>query len=174
MKRFLSLSDIEAAVEVLRVAGQPFAVVGGMAMAVHGSDRMTADLDVIARSTVGHAGTWLSFGGVRTTICGVPVDIIVRDDDFADLYEEALDYARLLKGFDARVVTPSYLVPMKMVAGREKDHIDLMFLLAPSWLDTDTAEHTRRIVKRFLGAYGAKSFDALVVEAAWKAERGGK
>lgn len=176
--RFLSPEALDAAmVEAVRLAqgeGVPLAAVGGYAMSFYGSDRMTADLDLAVRHTLGlprEAG--LTFGGIRTHIGSVPVDLIDRADDYAGLYDEAVQYARdIPEGVEgARVASPEHMVAMKLAAGPrdDKDLPDLRHLLTqPGLLDYDKA---RRIVRRHLGVYGAEALDAIRAEAEWMVAR---
>ena len=105
----------------------------------------------------------LGIGGVRTrTPSGVPLDWIHRTDDFAHVFDEALQYGRRLEGVPVPVAGPEYLVIMKMIAGRDKDDLDLIALLQCGEVDIAQA---RRMVKRLLGAYAAQDFDSRVAEA---------
>lgn len=176
--RFLStqaLDDAMAeAVRRAREAGVPLAAVGGYAMSFYGSDRMTADLDLAVRHTLGLTReAALTFGGIRTHIGSVPVDLINRADDYANLYDEAVQYAREApEGVaGARVASPEHMVALKLAAGPrdDKDLPDLRYLLTqPGLLDYDKA---RRIVRRHLGTYGAETLDAIRAEAVWLATR---
>jgi hypothetical protein len=142
------------------------ALAGGYAMQVYGSDRFTQDIDVLSDETLG----WpvegpLTFGGDRTYAPnGVPVDVIRRDDEYLDLYDEALDRSVEVEGVPIPVVAPEYLVAMKMQAGRKKDELDLHFLIGEEVADLVKA---RTIVKKFLGRYAAESLDRIVEEVAW-------
>jgi hypothetical protein len=162
---FSALGKIEGFAKKVR---QKMAVVGGLAMQVWGSVRLTGDLDVISGSTLGQKGKPLSFGGVRLRVQGLPTDIIVRTDDFRSLYEEALKRAVHVQGVPAKVVLPEHLAAMKMVAGRPKDEEDLMFLLSQKGFDYPLAE---KIAKKHLGAYAAKELRGLRLEAEWRARR---
>lgn len=153
--------------------GVAIVLVGGLAMQFYGSDRLTGDLDFAVDGHIRSlpALRTLSFGGVQsTTSKGVPVDFILRDDDFRPLYEAALNASPVVPRFGCRVVPPAYLVAMKMAAGRGKDVLDLKFLLAQEGL-VDLAT-TRVVVRRYLGPYAAKELDRLVDEVAWEKSRG--
>lgn len=176
MGRFLAPAELIAGVEEVRsIAARariPVLLVGGLAMQHYGSDRLTGDVDFVARSVppaLAPIGP-LTFGGVQTeTPGGVPVDFIVRDDGYAELYEEALAVSPKNSQLGVRVVLPEYLVAMKMVAGRGKDLLDLEFLLQQEGL-VDLAR-ARAIVLKHLGRYAADEFDRFVDEAAWKKAR---
>lgn len=171
--KFLSGKEIEEAVsEVARISDEQhisIVLAGGAAMQVYGSDRLTKDVDFIASEIPSlekdREYKLLSFGGIGTTLGdGIPVDYIVRNDDFSELYEEAE-----AKGIDVdlpiRAVSPEYMAALKLAAGRTKDEEDLRFLIAADFFDRKLA---REIIKRLLGAYAAESFDSFVYEVDWR------
>jgi hypothetical protein len=172
-KKEFTVADMrEAFRDVARLArreGKKVALAGGLAMRTYGSDRVTQDVDVLASETIDRLarGRLLSFGGVQTrTRMGVPVDLIVRSDEYADLYEEALDRAVNKGGL--RIVRPEHLVSMKMVAGRARDESDLMFLL--SRMDAAMFKRALDVARRFLGRYAARELTILRQEARWRRE----
>lgn len=97
----------------------------------------------------------------------VPVDVIVRDDDFADLYVAAQDHV-VDKGAPLPIVEPEYIAAMKLVAGRRKDEDDLAFLITSGVIDLGKTE---RIIRKHLGAYALREFRSFVEEAKWRASR---
>lgn len=136
-------------------------------MAMYGSPRLTHDVDFIADTTAGIVGAplrrvgGLIFGGAACKLGKIPVDIIVRSDGYAALYDAALDNAGLVGG--VRVVTAPYLAAMKMAAHRDKDTVDLMWLLRHGIPDLVA---TRCIVCEYLGGqFAAEEFDLAVQEA---------
>ncbi len=128
------------AVEIIsRIAeenGIDWALVGGLAMNLYGSDRLTKDIDIIAdkllpmpqNKIVGR----LKQGGERfnteTDEKTVTVDWIIRNDEFKPLFKEALKAAVRIN--DVPVLTPEWLVILKFIAGRFKDQEDAVFLLS--------------------------------------------
>lgn len=161
--------------EMANAANQQVILIGGCAMALYGSDRLTHDVDFAANK---HLGTLvrqggLLFGGEQSFAPnGVPVDYVVRSDDFRTLYVAAIAEAQFIDGVPMPVVRPDYLVAMKMAAGRDKDLSDIAFLLGtPGLVNRKIA---RDIVRRHMGAYAAQEFDGLVEEAEWKKARAGK
>ena len=175
--RFLSpeqlLAGVAEVIALAREEGVEVVLVGGLAMQLYGSDRLTGDLDFAAGATLDALPPIreLTFGGVQTTTpSGVPVDFIVRNDDYRLLYQEAMNVSPLATAFGVRVVPPNYLVAMKMAAGRDKDTLDLKFLLAQDGLVDEVA--TRAIVRRHLGPYAAQEFDRITDEVAWQKQRG--
>jgi hypothetical protein len=165
-----------------REHGTRVALVGGFALYLYGSDRLTGDVDVVASRWVEGLphGSPLSFGGESTeTASGVPIDVIVRSDEYVDLYEEALETAsipgdlpRLETDPDVVptivVVRPEYIVAMKMAAYRPKDRADLDFMIRN---DTADWKKAHDVVRRFLGRFAARELDALVAETKWRAEK---
>ena len=175
--KFLDPRDIEETiVEAANAAhkGKVDAVlIGGVAMMVHGSDRLTKDVDVACYDET-LPGMMvirpLSFGGVATmTPKGHLLDVVVRADDYRLLYVAAIDHSRD-EGLALPVVTPEYLAAMKMAAGRDKDELDLKTLIKLGKLDRGL---TKDIIHEHLGRYAAKAFEALCAEVDWRATRGG-
>lgn len=170
-KRFLSPEVLEETLEALEVEGDQFVVVGGLAMQSYGSDRLTGDLDLLAETVpvMVHKfkATYLSFGGVRFVMNGVPVDIIVRNDDLRALYRDA--YEKALDETTTRVVSLEHLAVMKMAAGRSKDMLDLEFLLTHPRANYASI---KALAVRFLGWYAGKELDVLRSEAEWKKKSG--
>lgn len=127
---------IEAAQKFGELAAQEeigWALAGGLAMHLYGSDRLTKDVDIIASQDLSlTAKQQISFGGSRYTLqvgkYEVPIDWIVRTDGYQMFYRAALKEAiKLPNGL--RIVTPEWLVIMKFNAGRQKDLDDIVFLL---------------------------------------------
>ncbi len=168
-RRFLSTEALDrAANEMARLAreqGIRAAVVGGLAMQLYGSDRLTMDVDFIAERAVKGPAVKdkVGFGGDKlVTSEGVPVDWIVRADAYRALYAEALGKAEPVEGQEYLVVTLPYLAAMKMAARRDRDFLDLTELLAAGELDV---KETRGIVLRHLGEYAAEDFDDRAYQA---------
>ena len=174
--KFLDPREIEDTIsevaELARSQGIEVALVGGVAMEIYGSDRLTKDVDVASREPLRDIVRLrpLSFGGhaCLTARTKHPVDIIVRQDDYAALYDSALDRA-VDVGLPLRVVTAEYLAALKMAANRDKDQGDLKKLVELSVLDLGLA---RSIIKKYLGEYAAREFDSLCEEVAWRRSKG--
>lgn len=174
--KFLSPEVLdEAAEELYELAdkdGVDVALIGGRALQLYGSTRLTGDVDFAAYEPFGDLRNEgpLTMGGFKThTSNGTPADIVICDDDFASLYEEAVEKAVLLEGYDVPVATLEHITAIKMVANRGKDNLDFNWIVTESDVDLKKA---REIVKRHLGAFAAKEFDLDVEEAVWKASRG--
>lgn len=124
---------IEMIAEVAEMNNANWALVGGLAMALYGSDRTTKDIDIIADAPLPleKAGE-LRQGGARylikTNRKSVAVDWIVRKDEFKKLFAQALTEA--VKINDVPILTPEWLVILKFIAGRFKDQEDAVFLLS--------------------------------------------
>lgn len=176
--RFLSPAELEEALrEVARIAreeGVAVALIGGYAMQLYGSDRLTADLDLAANGSIEGLGegSLLSFGGVQVRASnGVPIDLVLRSDAYERLYDEVVEKAGRAKGIPVPVARPEYLAAMKMVAGRGKDETDLEYLLASGVLDV---KKTRAVILRHLGPYAVDAFERFRDEVAWRKSRGSR
>jgi hypothetical protein len=110
-----------------------WALVGGIAMYLYGSSRLTKDVDIIASNNLSlPENAPLNIGGSSYTVeigkYKVAVDWIVRNDGYSKYYRAALTEAVALpNGF--RLISPEWLVILKMFAGRQKDYDDQIFLL---------------------------------------------
>ena len=121
--RFLSREALMAAAKHVAAThpNERIAIVGGTAAQIWGAPRLTSNLDVIAESDLGYKGEPSTIGGVRTVEGGIELNVITRLDEWARLYEDALYAAVRVEGVPLPVVTPEFLVAMKMVAGRLQD-----------------------------------------------------
>ncbi len=176
--KFLEQSDIErAASEMSELADQQgvaAVLIGGAALRYFGSPRLTTDIDFAATGPLeGSKETGkLTFGGEKLSApSGVPVDWVQRDDDYAELYSEAIEHPMPERDSPSPVpiARPEYLLAMKMAAGRRKDLDDVEWMIANSVVDLPLA---RRIVRKHLGTYAARELDSIVSEVEWKKSRG--
>lgn len=127
---------IEIVAELAKKNGIDWALVGGVAMSLYGSDRLTKDIDIIASKPLpvpkSQIAGQLRQGGERfltaTDKKTVAVDWIIRKDEFKTLFEQALKES--VKIGDIPVLTPEWLVILKFIAGRFKDQEDAVFLLS--------------------------------------------
>lgn len=136
----LELLDQDSAEEALRAVADEarrndidWALIGGLAMALYGSDRNTKDIEIIANKPLPFEGAGrLRQGGeryiIRTGRKGVAVDWIIRKDEFKVLFDAALNES--VKIGEVPVLTPEWLVILKFIAGRFKDQEDAVFLLS--------------------------------------------
>ncbi|MBI1760980.1 MAG: hypothetical protein HYR56_06030 [Acidobacteria bacterium] len=139
-------TGIEAAQQLGRLAAQEeidWALAGGLAMHLYGSPRLTKDVDIIASRDLSLTPQHrLNFGGNSYTQqvgkYAVQIDWIVRNDGYQKYYRAALKEAiKLSNGL--RLVTPEWLVILKLNAGRQKDLDDIVFLLRqPNMVDRPT------------------------------------
>jgi hypothetical protein len=146
-------TGIEAAQKMGQLAAQEeieWALAGGLAMHLYGSLRLTKDVDIIASEhlslTPQHK---LSFGGSSYTLqvgkYVIQIDWIVRSDGYQKYYRAALkDAIKLPNGL--RIVTPEWLVILKINAGRQKDLDDIVFLLRQEKL-VDRPTIKRKVVE---------------------------
>ncbi len=129
-------TGLEAARKIGEIAASEnieWALVGGIAMYLYGSPRLTKDVDIIASDYISlPANAPLTFGGsnyiVEVGKYKVAVDWIVRSDGYAKYYRQALEEAVIFPN-GMRLISPEWLVILKMFAGRQKDYDDTVFLL---------------------------------------------
>jgi len=129
-------TGLEAAEKIGAIAAAEkieWALTGGLAMYLYGSPRLTKDVDIIASKNVSlEANAPLTFGGNNYTVevgkYKVAVDWIVRNDGYAKYYRGALKEAVVFPN-GMRLVSPEWLVILKIFAGRQKDYDDAVFLL---------------------------------------------
>jgi hypothetical protein len=160
----LDLLDAESATEAIRTVAAiaeandvEWALVGGLAMAIYGSDRTTKDIDIIADSLLPLENQGLLRQGgeryiIKTNKKPVAVDWIIRKDEFRELFQAAL--AESVRVNDVPILTPEWLVILKFIAGRFKDREDAVFLLSQKDL-VDRLAIKEKIVKHYgLAAWG--------------------
>ncbi len=133
-----------------------WAVCGGIAMAIYGSPRLTKDVDIIASKRlplekeriIGQ----LKQGGehfiIETENREVPIDWILRNDDFKAFYREALKDAVMIDRIP--ILTPEWLVILKFIAGRFKDQEDAVYLLREKGLVN--RDKIRDLITKVFGA----------------------
>jgi len=165
----------QAAREVQALAdrqGIHLALIGGFAMQWYGSDRFTKDVDFVADGLPRGLKPVrpVTFGGhIFLTSDGVTVDVIVRRDQEAALYREALDCARKMRGTAYRLVRPEHLVAMKFGARRGRDLDDIAGLLGRRRF---SAKRARAVISRHYGWYVAREFDNFIAEIRWRRRAG--
>jgi hypothetical protein len=136
-----------------------WALIGGIAMHIYGSDRMTSDVDVISEKALSLIATRpLGFGGERYLSKvgekNVAVDWIVRKDEAKPFYVNALRDAVEIAGVP--IITPEWLVILKYLAGRFKDQQDAVFLLKKKGLVN------RRLIKKKVSETAGGPFWAII------------
>ena len=134
------LLDADSAMQAIETVGSladqngiDWALAGGLAVILYGSDRLTKDVDVIAAKRLPlESRSVLVQGGERYEVAAakrtVAVDWITRSDEARRFYQEALNDAVLMG--DLPILTPEWLVILKYLAGRFKDQEDAVFLLS--------------------------------------------
>lgn len=129
-------TGLEAAEKIGAIAAAEkieWALTGGLAMYLYGSPRLTKDVDIIASKNVSlEANAPLTFGGNNYTVevgkYKVAVDLIVRNDGYAKYYRKALEEAVVFPN-GMRLISPEWLLILKMFADSQKDYDDAVFLL---------------------------------------------
>jgi hypothetical protein len=176
-------TGLEAAGELGKIAEAEqieWAIAGGIAMYLYGSPRLTKDVDIIAAKVLSLApDAPLNIGGASYTVkvgkYKVTVDWIVRSDGYEKYYKAALTEAiSMPDGY--RLISPEWLVILKMFAGRQKDYDDAVFLLGQEKLVN------RPLIKQNITRVGGEdawlgamsNFRRLCALADGKAEEAGK
>jgi hypothetical protein len=169
--KFLNASDVEETLtEIFELASKAkieVALAGGVAMELLGSDRLTKDVDFVCSGLLPtiQIVKLLTFGGVSgLTSTGHQVDLILRNDEYTELYEEALSNAINSPDAPIKVIAPEYLAAMKMAAGRDKDKLDLKNLIKLKAIEMTKTED---VIRRHLGRYAVQEFRTIVCEIAW-------
>jgi hypothetical protein len=164
--KFLRPEQIDSAIEELAALAKDqdvdIALAGGVAMQLYGSDRFTRDVDiVVGQELEGLKETEiLMFGGFAAyTTEKIPVDVILRNDAYAPLYQVALEVPRRFRGVPLPVVGLEYLAAMKFAAHRGKDLDDLAFLVLHTPLNM---KRTLQIVEEYLGHYAIQELNHFV------------
>ena len=137
-----------------------WALVGGIAMHLYGSPRLTKDVDVIASAILDlQSERNLGFGGKRYQVetggLQIPVDWIVRNDTARKFYERALKEAHQTSS-GLPIITPEWMIILKYIAGRFKDQQDAVYLLKQKKLVD------RRLVRRKITETAGDEFWALI------------
>ncbi|MGH9319534.1 MAG: nucleotidyltransferase [Vicinamibacteria bacterium] len=143
------MTDFEALLRTLTEAGVEFLVVGGVAATVHGSARLTQDLDVVYRRTPENIDRLtVALGAHEPYLRGAPPGLPFRWDsatiarglnftlttDMGDLdvlgeitgggsYDELREHSIVIRvfGLECRVLGLRRLIEVKRAAGRPKD-----------------------------------------------------
>ncbi len=157
--------------------GIPAAILGGLAMHLYGSPRLTKDVDFVSGGPLEPTPPGMTpvrkirFGGeVYSTPAGIDVDWIVRADHYKDLYVDAL--ARAGEGPEGvPLVRIEHLAAIKLAASVKdpKHYEDLLFLLTHPEIDLPG---TGNLVSRFVGGqFGVEQLEAATEEARWRKDR---
>lgn len=171
-------SALAEALTRLAVVPGSRALIGGVALAVHGIERFTKDVDLaVTTRQSGEVESKLAdadprplrIGGVSiATSTGVRIDLVDHRFKYRALFEEAIA-AAAAEGPTAtvgdrmiEVVPLPYLAAMKLAAGRPQDEADLDAILRTKELDY---HRTRRIVEEHLGQFAADYLDRLARSA---------
>lgn len=127
-----AMETIETVAKLAKENDIDWALAGGLAVILYGSDRLTKDVDFIAskKLPLESKGSLVQGGErytVKTSNKEVTVDWITRDDEAKKFYERALKDAVMIR--ETPVLSPEWLVILKYIAGRFKDQEDGVFLL---------------------------------------------
>lgn len=157
-----------AALEIWNLSNQQgisIALCGGAALQLYGSPRLTGGVDFCADGVLKglkRRGRRVLGGQRIVATDGVPVDLIVREDESAPLYQDALKHATRAHLSFPPVVRVEHLIAMKLEAQREQDLDDLAFLLSETRFDL---KRTRLLVRKFVGGqYALRDLDRIVLQ----------
>jgi hypothetical protein len=171
-ERFIDPEQINESIALIKkmAAEQGFnaVLIGGVALQVYGSPKFTKDIDFALDQPLEDPGTLrktkpISFGGAKYTAPnGASIDLIVRNDEYAKLYKDAIT-SSIQTPDGIVIVTPEHLAAMKLAAGREHDILALKWMIRQAdLLDTKKA---RAVIYRFMGRYAQDRFDDIVDQA---------
>jgi hypothetical protein len=139
-------------------------------MHLYGFTRATKDIDFVASSPLNSMSVKpLSFGGqsFNLELSGqkIEVDWIVRNDELADLYKIALA-DRIMLDDEFPAISPEWLVVIKHLAGRGKDHMDCVWLLRQDGLvDSDLMTAKIKLAMGKHAFWAIKDLEGLMLEA---------
>ena len=127
-----AMETIETVAKLADENNIDWALAGGLAVILYGSDRLTKDVDIIASKTLPLENDGILVQGgerysIKTSNKIVVVDWITRSDEAKKFYERALKDAVMMQ--ETPILTPEWLVILKYIAGRFKDQEDGVFLL---------------------------------------------
>jgi hypothetical protein len=173
-----TLDALAAAAPIMAQAKQGqvrYALAGGIAMHLYGFTRATKDVDFVASALLDLPELHpLTFGGAAY---GVPVGNrvvevgwIVRSDEKRDVYEAALAHATETEE-GLPILSAEWLAMVKMLAGRGKDEMDLLWLLREDGLvnrdevDTQFRQLYGRAAFRFVDDFRSVCLEADLMRA---------
>ena len=167
------------------IPGIPYALIGGGAVSLYSGGRRTIsrnDLDLLVNDTAVEflsaamrnqgftflrhnefdGKNWLVFVyGAEHRTATQEVDIAIANDP---LSRQGISAARTMSfdGVAVNVVAPEVLLTMKIIAGREKDHRDILYVLKS--VDAGVIPQARKLVMRH-AEDRVEEFDQLVEDA---------
>jgi hypothetical protein len=164
------LQAAKVALEIALHEGVQCALCGGLLMHLYGFTRATKDIDFIASEALSIQPVKpLSFGGqsfmLEVSGALIEVDWIVRNDELSELYQMALR-DRIVLDQEFPVISPEWLVVLKHLAGRGKDHMDCVWLLRQDGLvDRPRMLETIRTAMGKHAFWAIKDLESLMLEA---------
>jgi hypothetical protein len=131
------LAALRAGHEALERLGIRHAVVGGLAVGIHGRARATKDVDfLVGPEAFESTGIIVSFRpGVPLSAAGVPIDSIAAPTEHEAVLTEALGDPEIIDGIPVLRAEP--LIYMKLIAGRRQDLADVVSILRNADVDVD-------------------------------------
>jgi len=148
--------------------GIPAVLVGGVALQAYGSPRLTKDIDFAAPSDLMPGPDMrrlgpINFGGTAYQAPnGAKLDLIVRADEYRELYMHAIGSATTTdEGY--LIATPEFLAAMKLAANLPKHTLDLKWMLKQTGLVD--LKKAKNLVHLYVGGrFAVESFERIVDE----------
>lgn len=165
-EKFISPEKIDRALELVKEVSEREGIgsilIGGVAMQAYGSPRLTKNIDFAVDQPfpkpeiLAYQGP-INFGGESYRAPdGARIDIILRNDEYRDLYMEAVEN-RAVTEEGVPIATPEYLAAFEFAANDEKHRLDLKWLLKMGGLVD--VQKAKNIVYRHVGQrYGVENF----------------
>lgn len=170
-EKFISVEQINEIIALMRdrsiSEGVTAVLIGGVAMQSYGSPRLTKDIDFALPELLPMTG-WvhlgpINFGGeAYMAPNGGKLDLVVRADEYKELYDHALaNFIVTTEGVS--IVTPEHLATMKLAANEPKHILDLKWLLKQS--DLVDRKAAGNLVYWFVGGkFAQQMFDRICDE----------
>ncbi len=168
--RFISPEQIDRMIDLMKEVsareGITSILIGGVAMQSYGSPRLTKDIDFAVDSEIPKPEGFtflgpINFGGSAFIAPdGAKMDVILRNDEYKNLYDEALQHLVVTED-GIPIASPDYLAAMEFAANDPKHTLDLKWLIKqPRLLDL---QQVKNIIYRHIGQkFGVETFDRLV------------
>jgi len=147
---------IESVGDVTKNIDVPYALIGGHAVTIHGSPRMTEDIDIITKkeyldsiinSLDLNVRNKLTIGGVAAkTVSGFEIDVITPDKEWVDGLLRDVEDTKY-----GKVVSKPYLVLTKIWSSRSQDDLDIIKILKK--MTDDQKEETLSLIRKYFPNY---------------------
>lgn len=178
--KFISPEEIDGILALIKqlseAHGLPAVLLGGVALQAYGSPRLTKDIDFALPSPFPDVPGFkrvgpLNFGGdAYVSPEGAQVDLIVRNDEYASLYEEVITNSTMTDE-GIQIATPEYLAATKFAANRDKHLLDLKWMLKQPGL-VDIAALKNLVYRLVGGKFAQEALQRILDEVELDLRRG--